>query len=217
MGSSKDGGAYSLAELFLILHGWGGNKPAHWQEHLAARLTEAGKTVVYPRMPIPATPNLEAWQACLAQTLQQIREDHPGAEVTVLAHSLGCINWIIYTAANHFEFPIASRVLLVAPPYVVPEIPPIDVPDGVTRFFPPPTVPDCLLAACPNTVLVASDNDDYATVDQSAGLAKLLNVPMHVLAKAGHISPYYGYGEWPWVYAWCVGDAELPPVPRDAE
>jgi uncharacterized protein len=204
----------SASELFLILHGWGGNKPAHWQEHLAAKLIEAGKTVVYPKMPVPTAPNLEDWQACLASTIDEIREKHAGAEVTVLAHSLGCINWIIYTAAHPVDAPIASRVLLVAPPYVVPEIPPIDVPPGVTRFFPPPTAPASLLSACENTVIIASDNDDYATVDQTAGLALKLGVTMHVLHKAGHISPYYGYGEWPWVYSWCVGDADLPPQPK---
>ena len=24
-------------DVFLILHGWGGNKPAHWQEHLSQK------------------------------------------------------------------------------------------------------------------------------------------------------------------------------------
>ena len=204
----------AVKDVFLILHGWGGNKPAHWQEHLAAKLTAAGKTVVYPKMPEPTAPNLEAWQACLAETLSSIEATYGGSEVTVLAHSLGCINWLVYTAAHPATEPLADRVLLVAPPYVVPEIPPIDVPPGVTRFFPPPVAPDALKAACANTILVASDNDDYATVDQSAGLAQKLGIDMHVLKRAGHISPYYGYGEWPWVYSWCVGEADLPPQPR---
>ena len=26
-------------DIYLILHGWGGNKPAHWQEHLVQKLT----------------------------------------------------------------------------------------------------------------------------------------------------------------------------------
>ena len=32
--------------VFLILHGWGGNKPEHWQEHLNSKLKEAGATDV---------------------------------------------------------------------------------------------------------------------------------------------------------------------------
>ena len=40
-------------DIFLILHGWGGNKPAHWQEHLYNALTDAGKKVHYPKMPTP--------------------------------------------------------------------------------------------------------------------------------------------------------------------
>ena len=56
-----------MSEVFLILHGWGGNKPAHWQEHLAAKLTEAGADVRYPKMPEPderRTPG--AWMEALA-------------------------------------------------------------------------------------------------------------------------------------------------------
>ncbi len=204
----------AVKEVFLILHGWGGNKPAHWQEHLAAKLEAAGNTVVYPKMPEPTAPNLEAWQACLSETLHTIAANYAGAAVTVLAHSLGCINWLVYTAAHPVTEPLAERVLLVAPPYVVPEIPPIDVPPGVTRFFPPPVAPAALKAACEDTVIVASDNDDYSTVDQTAGLAQMLGVTMHVLKHAGHISPYYGYGEWPWVLAWCLREADFPPQPR---
>src|SRR5258708_427800 len=128
-------------DLFLILHGWGGNKPAHWQEHLAQKLTEAGKSVHYPKMPEPGAPNLAAWLACLDDEVQLIKRESPDAKVTVLAHSLGSITWLHYVAAAALESPIADRVLLVAPPYVVPQLPPIDVPPGVTEFFPPPISP----------------------------------------------------------------------------
>src|SRR5580700_7631133 len=109
-------------EVFLILHGWGGNKPAHWQEHLAACLTEAGKTVRYPKMPDPTAPNLAAWQAKLGEEIASIGSEYPNAKVTVLAHSLGCINWLHYVAKAGVKLPIAERVLLVAPPYIVPQL-----------------------------------------------------------------------------------------------
>ena len=128
-------------EVFLLLHGWGGNKPAHWQEHLALRLTEAGKTVRYPKMPEPGAPNLADWQARLGEEITSITSEYPNAQVTVLAHSLGCINWLHYVANTPIASPIAERVLLVAPPYVVPQLPPIDVPTTVTEFFPPPISP----------------------------------------------------------------------------
>ncbi len=202
-------------EVFLILHGWGGNKPAHWQEHLVQKLTEAGKQVFYPKMPEPTAPNLEAWQEALGTVLATIAQEAPDAKLTVLAHSLGCINWIHFADRSGAGAPlIADRVLLVAPPYVMPEAPPLDAPPGVTGFFPPPFNPPTLKAVARETTLVATDTDDYATFDQSTGVAAKLDVPIQLLKGGGHISPYYGYGEWPWVFAWCVGEAELPPQPN---
>ena len=62
--------------------------------------------------------------------------------------------------------------------------------------------------------MVASDNDDYATYEQTDAYAKRLGVTLYKLEGAGHISPYWGYGEWPWVLEWCLRRAELPPLPR---
>ncbi|HLJ56470.1 MAG TPA: alpha/beta hydrolase, partial [Chthonomonadaceae bacterium] len=134
----------------------------------------------------------------------------------VLAHSLGSINWMHFAAARGADAPpVADRVLLVAPPYIVPQILPIDVVPEVAAFFPPPCSPSGIQAAAHQTVLIASDTDDYATFDQSCGYARDLDIPIHKLPGAGHISPYYGYGEWPWALDWCLGRADLPPVPRE--
>jgi predicted alpha/beta hydrolase family esterase len=202
-------------DVILILHGWGGNKPAHWQEHLYQKLTEAGVTVFYPKMPDPMAPNLDAWQTTLKNTLAEIAALHPDANVSVLTHSLGAINWMHYAASQGASgAKVAERVLLIAPPYVLPEAPPLDAPPGVTGFFPPPFDPAAIKAVATETVLIASDTDDYATFDQSTGYAAKLDIPIHKLAGAGHISPYYGYGEWPWTLEWCLRKADLPPQPR---
>ncbi len=204
-------------ELFLILHGWGGNKPAHWQEHLVTGLIAAGKTVRYPKMPNPGQPDLAAWQQTLASEIDSIKAEEPGATVTILAHSLGCINWLHYVAASNMTSAFADRVLLVAPPYINSDILPIDVPETVAGFFPPSPSIEAVALAAGKTVIVASDNDDYATYDQSAGFAQKFGIELTKLSGAGHISPYYGYGEWPWVLDWCLRTANLPPVPRAAE
>jgi predicted alpha/beta hydrolase family esterase len=149
------------------------------------------------------------------EELATIATQSPGAALTVLAHSMGSITWMHLAAANGAEGKqIADRVLLVAPPYILPQAPPPDAPSSVVAFFPPPLVPAAIRAAARQTVLVASDTDDYATFDQSSGYAAQLEVPIHLLKGAGHISPYYGYGEWPWVLEWCLGRADLPPQPK---
>jgi predicted alpha/beta hydrolase family esterase len=204
-------------DVFLILHGWGGNKPEHWQEHLAKKLAEAGAKVHYPKMPDPTAPDLPAWLNRVQEELREIKSQSPDATLTVLTHSLGAITWMHLAAGNGPSGQqIADRVLLVAPPYVLPQAPPPDAPPSVTAFFPPPFDPQAIKATARETVLVASDTDDFATFDQSSGYAAKLGVPIHLLKGAGHISPYYGYGEWPWVFDWCLRRADLPPQPRPA-
>lgn len=204
-------------DVFLILHGWGGNKPEHWQEHLAKKLAEAGAKVHYPKMPDPTAPDLPAWLNRVQEELREIKSQSPAAPLTALTHSLGAITWMHLAAANGPSGQqIADRVLLVAPPYVLPQAPPPDAPPSVTAFFPPPFDPQAIKATARETVLVASDTDDFATFDQSSGYAAKLGVPIHLLKGAGHISPYYGYGEWPWVFDWCLRRADLPPQPRPA-
>ena len=204
-----------MADVFLILHGWGGSKPAHWQEWLAGELTAAGHTVSAPKMADPTNPDPAAWMALIHDALHAVPED---ADLTVLTHSLGAVNWMRHAAmAQNAGFvrpgPVAGRVLLVAPPYVVPEIPPLDL-AGTTAFFPPVLSPPGLAAVGRETVLIASDTDDYATFDQSAAYAAGLGLEAQRLPGSGHISPYYGYGEWPWVLDWCLRRADVPPLPN---
>ena len=202
-------------DIFLILHGWGGNKPEHWQEHLNNKLTEAGAKVFYPKMESPMAPDLTKWVQRATKELLDIKSQFPDSPLTVLAHSLGSITWMHLAAAQSASSgPLADRVLLVAPPYVLPQAPPPDAPPSVTAFFPPPLDPAPIKALAQETVIVASDTDDYATFDQTSGYAAKLEIPIHLLKGAGHISPYYGYGEWPWVLEWCLRRAELPPQPR---
>ena len=205
-----------MSDAFLILHGWGGNKPEHWQEHLAEKLKVEGKEIYAPKMPAPMAPNPKAWMDALHEALSQIPAD---AALTVLTHSLGAINWMHHAAmADAPGFirpgPVADRVLLVAPPYVIREIPPLDAPPGAADFFPPPLSKAGLAAVSRETILIASDTDDYATFDQSSAYAAGLGLEIQKLPGGGHISPYYGYGEWPWVLEWCLRRADLPPMPN---
>lgn len=204
-----------MNNVFLLLHGWGGNKPDHWQEHLARELAEAGQEVHYPKMSNPTAPDPKAWMDTLHSALAAVS---PGATLTVLAHSMGSVNWMHHAAmapgmGESRPGPQAARVLLVAPPYVIREIPPLDL-VGTAQFFPPPLSKEGIALVGRETTILASDTDDYATFDQSSAYADGLGVPIEKLAGAGHISPYYGYGAWPWVREWALGRASLPPQPN---
>jgi predicted alpha/beta hydrolase family esterase len=195
------------SDVTLILHGWGGNKPQHWQEILFGELTMGGANVVYPKLPNPGSPDPTVWLPQIRSALAQAGDP---ANITVVAHSLGAISWLHIAAGATTR--LADRVLLVAPPYVIPEIPPLDAPPGVGAFFPPPLNAVGVATAARQTVIVGGDNDDYATFDQMSAYAGRLGVDIYKLEGAGHISPYWGYGPWPWVLDWCLKKAELPPV-----
>jgi predicted alpha/beta hydrolase family esterase len=197
------------SDVTLILHGWGGNKPEHWQEHLYKALSEAGAAVRYPKLPDPTAPSFAAWLPAIKTELEQISDK---SHLTVVAHSLGAISWLHLAATSTGR--LAERVLLVAPPYVVREIPPLDAPPGIEGFFPPPLDAKRVAEAAEKTVIVGGDNDDYATFDQMSAYAGRLGIDIYKLEGGGHISPYWGYGAWPWVHEWCLRKTELPPLPK---
>jgi hypothetical protein len=66
---------------------------------------------------------------------------------------------------------VAARALLVALPYVVPEIPPLDL-AATAAFFPPVLSPAGLKAVGRETVSIAPDNDRYSTWDQPGGVCR---------------------------------------------
>ena len=113
---------------FLILHGWQGSGPVHWQTSLTGRLRDRGERVSYPELPEPDTPRLDRW--CEALDLELARE--PGGLV-VLCHSLACVLWLQHARVTD-GYPRAERVLLVAPPS----------PTAVRPIEPAPTSPMCV-------------------------------------------------------------------------
>src|SRR5204862_6543074 len=87
----------------LILHGWYGSGPDHWQTWLAGRL---GERASYPDLPSPETPRLDEW-------LDVLDAELPACSV-VVCHSLACVLWLHH--ARRAGAQSVDRVLLVAPP-----------------------------------------------------------------------------------------------------
>jgi len=168
---------------FLILHGWQGNPPSHWQSWLASRLAEDGAEVTYPDLPAPDWPTLGAWLEAIADGLRRAGDD-----ATVICHSLACIAWLQLVARVPPE--AARRALLVAPPADLEELPP--------GFFP---LPEGLRLA--DAEIWCSDNDPYCPVGAASLYGERFGRPTRVFAGAGHLNGEAGYGPWPAVLAWC--------------
>jgi len=174
LGDVESGDPARAVAPYLIVPGWGGSDPTHWQTHwqreLGARRIEVAD-----------------WDAPrLADWLRALDEAVRGVEVppVLIAHSLGCIAVARWAAG-------ASRpvrgALLVAPSDLDREGCP-----AVLREFAP--VPRGRLPF-PARV-VASDNDPYAALPRAQQMASDWGAAVTVLFGAGHINVASGHGPW---------------------
>ena len=186
----------------LLLHGWQGNEPEHWQTWLAAQLRESGREVRYPTLPDADTPQLAYWSKKLHAALAGLPEDG----FDVVCHSLGCLLWLHHAAAGH-PSPRASRVLLVAPPSPQTPIP------ELASFLPVPLDPHPVRKASDGTVLVCGDDDPYCAEGAASAYGRPLKMPATVIPGGRHLNVEAGYGPWPAVLDWSRRDNLAFPVP----
>src|SRR4051794_11212465 len=170
---------------YLILHGYEGSGPGHWQSWLAGRLRSSDGFVRFPDLPDADAPRLPTWLEALERELDAF-SDAP----VVICHSLACLLWFHHAAAGGKP---AARLLLVAPPSAA------GAPDMLQSFFPTPAI------ALEHARLVCSDNDPYCP----EGAPEVYpGLPTDVLPGAGHINPHAGFGPWPAAEAWAREGAE---------
>jgi predicted alpha/beta hydrolase family esterase len=175
----------------LIVHGWQGSGPGHWQRWLARRLSD----VAFPVLPAPDRPRLGEWMDALRAELERT------CDPVVLCHSLGCMLWLHHAASRDADAPRASRVLLVAPPGPSARF------AEIAEFLTAPLDPGALAAACAGeTRLVCSDDDPYCSEGADGFYGVPLGIPTEVIPGGGHLNTDSGHGPWPAVEAWARGE-----------
>ena len=177
---------------FLILHGYTGSGPEHWQTWLSERLRDRGEEVAYPQLPDPDRPRLEAWLAVLADELEQAGD----RSLVVLCHSAGCNLWLHDAVRRRAQ--AAERVLLVAPPGPRWHEP------AVEGFTPLPLDPETAATAAGSTRIVASTTDPHCAAEEARAYADALGVEFDLLPDADHLNTAAGYGPWPSVEEWSL-------------
>jgi serine hydrolase len=174
---------------YLILHGYQGSGPGHWQTWLAGRLRSLDATVAYPDLPDAEAPQLRSWLEALEGELDAL-----ATPPVVLCHSLACLLWLHHAAAGGKR---AERVLLVAPPSLA------GAPEALASFIPAPLDAAALAGSAPEGArLVHSDNDPFCPEGAAALYARPLGVPADLLPGRGHLNPDAGLGPWPQVESW---------------
>jgi predicted alpha/beta hydrolase family esterase len=178
--------------MIVFVYGYEGSGEGHWQRWAAAALAERGVAVAFPELSDPASPQKDVWVAELRTVVDAAARR--GDPVTFLCHSLGC--WAVDHLLTEHGSAGVHGALLVAPPS------PFLVFEPVDSFLPPPRRADVWAPLASRTLLVGSDNDDYASAEELEDVARRLGVPAHILPGAGHINIAAGYGPWPFALTW---------------
>ncbi len=172
---------------FLLLYGYGGTHPEHWQGYLANRLKDGGQNVLFPDLPNADRPKLDKWMDYLEQELKDI----DSSDLVVAAHSLGCTLWLQYIAKHPDIKP--KKVFLVSPPLNDCGI------EELSNFFPLPEL-DLNNQAYQ---IIGSDNDNFILQEEFETLADKLKIPLKILPGAGHINAPM-HGDWEWMNEECL-------------
>lgn len=182
----------------LILHGWQGNSPGHWQSWLAGELDGLGAAVLYPDLPECHEPCPDRWGRAVHEHVGRLAS-LPGEERVVVCHSLGCVAWL--REAHHIRLDHrVDRVALVAPP-----CPGAAVPE-LARFYPTNADARDVATAATHTRLVCADDDPYCPDGGAAEhWARPLGLPVDLLPGQGHLNVEAGYGAWPAMLDWVLG------------
>lgn len=179
----------------LLVHGFTGAGPWHWQTWLAGELVGREISVDLPEFPDPDHPVLDRWLPVLRSHLAAAP---PGKEVVVLAHSCGTTLWLHHAAQADSRRYRVDRVLLVAPPARVWTHP------DVHGFHPAPLDPEGIRRAAGETRLVAGADDPYCPLAEARAIASALRIDMDVVPGGQHLNTDAGYGPWPAVLDWVL-------------
>lgn len=176
--------------MIIIVYGYEGSGPGHWQRWLEAELRCRNVPVLFPELPEPAAPQKDVWVAALAETLATVQ----GEPIALVCHSLGC--WAVDHLFAERGVSGVGAALLVAPPS------PFLIFEPVDSFFPPPRRATAWAPIAARTLLVGGDNDEFTSPEEFEEIARTLGVRCQILQGVGHINVASGYGPWPFALDW---------------
>ena len=161
----------------LIVPGYKGSGPDHWQSRWEAKLSAAHRVA----MGDWHKPVFEDWKKNLIEAVNAAEKP-----VLLVGHSIG--SQVIVRAASEFQKPVAGA-FLVAPPDV--ENPSIR-PRHLLTFGPASTDP----LPFPS-VTIASQNDPFCAFEKAEEMAASWGSLFMDAGQSGHINHESGHGPWP--------------------
>lgn len=160
----------------LIVPGWQGSGPDHWQSRWERRLSTARRV----EQADFDHPDRAAWAARLVEEVE--RAERP---VVLIAHSLGVP--LVAHAADHLPKGKVVGAFLVA----MPDVERLKE-EALKSFSPLPTAP----LPFPS-VMVASRSDPYCAYARAEDFAYAWGAALVDAGDAGHLNAESGHGPWP--------------------
>jgi hypothetical protein len=168
----------------LVLPGWQGSSPAHWQSRWELR--HGYQRVEQHDWQRPLRGD---WSMRLEETLLSLHAS-PGSAVLV-AHSLAC-HLVAAWAAHSKQTQLVKAALLVAP---------ADVERQELRAQLPSWSPWASQRLPFQTRLLASRNDPFCSSERAQQFAAAWGSEFVDMGPAGHVNADSGLGDWPWGHA----------------
>jgi predicted alpha/beta hydrolase family esterase len=165
-----------MSTKYFIVPGFGNSGPEHWQTYFENSLPNCERILQKSW----DKPICDDWVMAIHAAVMA----HEPQNVILVSHSMGGIAIAIWT--SRFAIKIKGA-LLVAPPDL--ENPYMDL--SLDSFTP---IPQTKLPF--KSVVVASSQDHWATLDRSKEFAHNWGSQLVVLENAGHINTGAGYGPW---------------------
>ncbi len=181
-----------FAAMIVIVHGYDGSGPGHWQHWLHRELEGRGVPVAFPQFSAPVEPVADVWVAELDAVIERSAEP-----VRLVAHSLGV--WAVDHLLSRKGAGPIEAALLVAPPS------PWSLFEPIQSFLPPPRSREAWAPLRDASLLLGSDNDDLAGEEEFVELGERLGVECQILRGAGHINAAAGFGPFPLALEWSLG------------
>ena len=187
--------------MIVIVYGYDGSGPGHWQRWLHTELLQRKIRVEFPELSDPLEPRKEVW-------VEELRGivDAASEPVSFVCHSLGC--WALdHLLAERGAAGIEAALLVVPPsPHLIFE--PVD------SFLPPPRRRQAWSPLASRSLLVGSDDDDFTSAEEFQEIAASIGVRHQLLPGAGHINVASGHGPWPLALEWVEQTATAAAIAR---
>ncbi len=176
-----------------MVHRWSGGPDDDWRPWLKTETEKLGYKVIVPEMPDTDAPNIEKWVKHLTKVVGD-PETYDFGETLLIGHSIG--NQAIMRFLETIDIPVAGAIF-VAGWFNLENIEDEDTTTVAAPWIETPINMKKVKSNLPKSILFISDNDPYGAFEENKKQFAKLGSKIEVVHKAGHITAYDGYSEFP--------------------